>query len=56
MPRRLVDSVTISPDGKSVAAGCWDGKVRVWDIENAKEPKLTINFDGDYVHSGCLFA
>lgn len=31
-----VYAVAISPDGKSLASGGWDGEVRVWNIEQGK--------------------
>ena len=28
----LIYSVTFSPDGSTLASGCWDGTVRLWDV------------------------
>jgi WD40 repeat protein len=33
----MVDSVAISPDGKCIVSGSFDGIVRVWDAETGKE-------------------
>jgi WD40 repeat protein len=32
-----VFSVAFSPDGKTLAAGSWDGTVRLWEVGNGKE-------------------
>lgn len=34
-PRNQVTSVTFSPDGRRVAAGSYDGKVRIWAVPTA---------------------
>ncbi len=34
--KRGVCEVAVSPDGKKVAAGCWDGLVTVWDSETGE--------------------
>src|SRR5947209_1844312 len=30
-------SVVFSPDGKTVAAGAWDGSIRLWEVASGKE-------------------
>src|SRR2546429_607822 len=37
VPPAQVSRVRFSPDGKTLAAACFDGKVRRWDM-NGKEP------------------
>jgi hypothetical protein len=32
-----VFSVAFSPDGKTLAAGAWDGSIRLWDVATGKE-------------------
>src|SRR5215831_14028647 len=32
-----VFSVAFSPDGKTLAAGSWDGTVRLWEVATGKE-------------------
>ncbi len=31
-------SVAVSRDGRRLAAGCWDGRVRLWDLAGSGEP------------------
>ena len=31
-----VHAVAVTPDGKQVISGSWDGSLRVWDIENGQ--------------------
>jgi WD40 repeat protein len=40
VPVRLVYAVAFSPDGKTLAAGGQDGKLRVWDIADPARPRL----------------
>ena len=44
-----VDSVAVSPDGKRVAAGSWDRKARIWNLETG-ELQLELPHEGLYVH------
>ncbi|WP_449061719.1 WD40 repeat domain-containing serine/threonine protein kinase [Planomonospora algeriensis] len=32
----LVQGLAISADGRTVAAGCWDGKVRLWEVPSGE--------------------
>jgi WD40 repeat protein len=36
-PKGLIHALAFSPDGRTVAAGYWDGGVRLWDLVSAKE-------------------
>ena len=31
-----VYSLAISPDGKTLASGAWDGELRLWNVEDGK--------------------
>jgi len=44
-----IHSVAIAPDGKSVAAGCQDGSVRLWDVVSGRERVLR-------GHTGAVYA
>ncbi|WP_068920656.1 WD40 repeat domain-containing serine/threonine protein kinase [Planobispora rosea] len=33
---QLVQGLAISADGRTVAAGCWDGKIRLWEAPSGK--------------------
>jgi WD40 repeat protein len=35
-----VYSVAFTPDGKTLATGCWDGSVRLWEVATGKELNL----------------
>ena len=37
-------TVSFSPDGKMLAAVCWDGKVRVWDVQTRKHITTLMGF------------
>jgi WD40 repeat protein/serine/threonine protein kinase len=43
----LVRSVVFSPDGKRLATGSEDGKVRVWDLANGREPLVLTGHAAD---------
>jgi WD40 repeat protein len=46
----LISSIGISPDGKYVYSGSYDGTTRLWDINTGKEIVQFINFtDGEWV-------
>jgi WD40 repeat protein/serine/threonine protein kinase len=45
-----VPCVAFSPDGQTVAAGCTDGTVKVWDARTGAE-RLSFNTDNDYVYA-----
>ncbi|GIH97269.1 protein kinase [Planobispora siamensis] len=32
----LVQGLAISADGRTVAAGCWDGRIRLWEVPSGK--------------------
>jgi WD40 repeat protein len=34
-----VQAVCFSADGRQLASGCWDGKVRVWDVAGRADPR-----------------
>jgi WD40 repeat protein len=36
-PRHLIESVSFHPDGRTVAAGCWDSSVRLYDTAACAE-------------------
>lgn len=46
-----VDAVAISGDGKKFVTGSWDGKARVWSVDNLKAPLQTLNHNGLYIHT-----
>src|SRR5205823_8396914 len=33
-----VTSLVLTPDGKKLLSGSWDGTVRVWDVDRGKDP------------------
>src|SRR5205814_1439842 len=35
-----VTSLALTPDGKKLVSGSWDGTVRVWDVQTGKEPTV----------------
>jgi len=37
---RTVSSVIYSPDGKTLAAGVWDGTIRLWDTSGGARPRI----------------
>ena len=41
-----IDSITLSPDEKTVASGSWDNTVRLWDITTHKEISTLIGHTG----------
>jgi WD40 repeat protein/serine/threonine protein kinase len=48
-----LETVAYSPDGKRFASGGWDGKVRIWDIENPDMAKVVCEIPAS---SGYVFA
>jgi WD40 repeat protein len=36
-PRHLIESVSFHPDGRTLAAGCWDSSVRIYDVAACAE-------------------
>jgi hypothetical protein len=40
------DSVAFSPDGSQIAAGGWDGSVRIWKVADATFIRALIGYDG----------
>ncbi len=46
-----VESVAFARDGARFATGSWDGKARIWDVKNEKQPLLTIPYGALYVHA-----
>jgi Tol biopolymer transport system component len=42
----LVYAVAFAPDGKTLAAGCWDGTVRLWDLATGKELRPFTGHEG----------
>ncbi len=45
-----IESVAFTRDGQRFASGSWDGKARIWDIQNGK-PLVTIPYGALYVHA-----
>lgn len=44
----IMSKIEYSPDGKLVAANCWDWKARIWDAATGKElQRITIKGDND---------
>jgi roadblock/LC7 domain-containing protein len=41
-----VFSVAFSPDGKILAAGAWDGSIRLWDVATSKELRQCVGHTG----------
>ncbi|QUX31793.1 WD40 repeat domain-containing protein [Nocardiopsis akebiae] len=41
--RPLVDTVTVSPDGATLAYGLTDGRVRLWDTGGTASPRTLVN-------------
>src|SRR5947209_4969541 len=41
-----VFSVAFSPDGKTLAAGGWDGSIRLWDVATSKELRQFVGHKG----------
>ncbi|KAG1723217.1 quinon protein alcohol dehydrogenase-like superfamily [Suillus lakei] len=63
--KKAVYAIALSPNGKTVASGGYDGKVRLWDIETGKVvakqsghtevvESVRWSADGERVLSGCL--
>ena len=46
---RDVIGVAFSPDSRTLASGSWDGTVKIWSVESAKE-LATLKGHGDKVH------
>jgi WD40 repeat protein len=46
-----IRSITYSPDGKLLAAGSSDGKVRIWNPERLGDLPLSVSLDGTWVWS-----
>ena len=46
-----VRSVAFSPDGKTLASGSWDNKVKLWKVEDGTEIRSLTGHSRDYVYS-----
>lgn len=46
-----VDAVAISGDGKKFVTGSWDGKARIWSVDNLKAPLHTLVHNELYIHA-----
>src|SRR5262249_18260955 len=44
--RDSVVSLSFSPDGKTLATGCWSGAVRLWETATGKELRRMYHHDG----------
>jgi WD40 repeat protein len=43
--------IAFAPDGRLLMAGATDGRVRIWDVENPRDPIVKCEMDG---HSGSV--
>ena len=48
---RVVESISFSPDDKTIAAGNWVGKVCLWDVQTRR--RTTVLPESTCVHSVC---
>ncbi len=42
-----ISSLTMSPDGKKVASGSFDGTLRIWELQEANNLAVSLNLNGD---------
>src|SRR5579871_3941698 len=49
-----VFTVAFSPDGKTLAAGAWDGSIRLWEVATCKEICQLVGHNG-WVRSVVFF-
>ncbi|MXV83024.1 hypothetical protein F4X88_21740 [Candidatus Poribacteria bacterium] len=54
--RGLVSSVAFSPDGRFLAAGNWDGDIKIWDVQDIKAWKQISGFKFDSQVSQVIFS
>ena len=54
--RGLVSSVAVSPDGRFLASGNWDGNVKVWDIQHINTWREINRFKSDSQISRLVFS
>jgi WD40 repeat protein len=51
---RVVESISFSPDGKTIAAGNWVGRVCLWDVQTRR--RTAVLPESTCVHSVCYSA